>query len=93
MEPPEIILDLSPELHDDKTVFQFSSRSNGKKKAGKGTGEKISDDELNSYSELNGIDDWRRKLDNDWSQEFVVDDKRWASVTHYLYGIVFNFTI
>ena len=90
VEMPEVLVEVSPELYDDKTIFQFSSRSNGKKKAGKGAGEKISNDDVNSFTELNGIEDWRRKLDNDWFEEISIDGKRWGSVSHYLYAVPFR---
>ena len=80
----------SPEMYDDnETVFQFSARS-ADSKAGKGAGETIGSEGYGSYTELNGINNWRRKLSNEWEQEFVLDNKRWGSVDIYMHGVRFK---
>jgi len=41
--------------------------------------------------QLRKFNDWRRKLDNDWTQiPFDLDGLRWASVTHYVEGSKFK---
>ena len=32
---------------------------------------------------LKQYNNWRRKLDDEWEQEFTVDGKRWLTVEHY----------
>lgn len=82
-------VEVSPELYDNGTTFQFSSRS-ADAKAGKGSGETIGPEGLQSYTELNGIDHWRRKLSNEWKQEFILDGKRWESVEIYMYAVKYK---
>jgi hypothetical protein len=64
-------------------VFQFYSNSSDKKKPGMGVGEKIPKEEVLLYSSLDGIKDWRRKLDNSWEQAFKLDGRKWKSVDHF----------
>jgi len=76
-------------LYNDETVFMIHSKANSKPKTGKGTGEKINNDEMLNYHLLNKdkcCNDWRKKLNDDWLSEFKLDGKRWYSVNHYMYG-------
>jgi hypothetical protein len=70
---------------DETMVFTFYNKSNGVPKPGKGTNEKISSQKTKDYSNLalKKHGNWRRKLDDDWTQEFSIDGKRWQTVEHY----------
>lgn len=81
------------ELFDKDTVFMFYNKSDPSPKAGKGSGEKISDANIIEYNKLNKdktLKDWRRKLDDSWKASFSLDNKRWATVDHYFYGSQFK---
>ena len=74
------------DLYDNKTTFQFYSKSVDKIRPGHGAGEKISDEEekTGTYKELAKMSHWRRKLANDWNEApFKLDGHLWQSVEHY----------
>ena len=72
------------ELYNNNTIFTFYRNSNNTSKPGKGTNEKIPNDKRSQYIELSKIPNWRRKLDDTWSDApFTVDNKKWLSVEHY----------
>jgi hypothetical protein len=71
---------------NNKVVFVVHAKSNNKPRPGKGTGESIETSENLNYNLLHNQKDWRRKLDDSWSQEFNIDGKKWLSVKHYVYG-------
>jgi predicted NAD-dependent protein-ADP-ribosyltransferase YbiA (DUF1768 family) len=76
-------------LYDENTVFMIHGKANAKPKPGKGNGEKIKNDNMLNYHLLSKdkcCNDWRRKLSDEWSQEFKLDGKRWYSVNHYMYA-------
>ena len=45
---------------------------------------------LLKFNRLNGIKEWRRKLDDNWLVPITVDGHRWSSVTHYYLGSQFK---
>ena len=78
-------------LYDKHTVFEFHRHSNNAAKPGKGTNEKIVNQERAQYIELSKIQGWRRMLDDSWSDAtFEVDGKKWLSVEHYYQGAKFK---
>lgn len=85
----DVVDGVSPQFYDHETVFQFSARS-ADTKPGKGNGEKLGSEGIQSYTELSGIKNWRRKLTNESTQEFRLDGKRWQSVDIYMYAIKYK---
>lgn len=76
-------------LYDENTVFMIHGKANAKPKPGKGNGEKIKNDNMLNYHLLSKdkcCNDWRRKLSDEWGDEFKLDGKRWYSVNHYMYA-------
>jgi len=77
-------------LYDEDVVFSFYSGSNGKRLPGRGAGEKVPQEAIRDYADLAGIKDWRKKLDNEWVQEFTLDGHRWLTVEHFLQASKFK---
>jgi predicted NAD-dependent protein-ADP-ribosyltransferase YbiA (DUF1768 family) len=77
--------------YDNKTVFEFSQTSAYTPKPGKGKNEKIPLDRRSQFVDLGRIKDWRKKLDDSWTEAlFVLDGHKWASVEHYYQGAKFR---
>ncbi len=70
-------------IYKSKTKFQIYYKSSDKL-PGKGVGEVIDDGEINKYSALKKIKDWRRKLSNMWTCEIEIDGYTFQTVEHYL---------
>uniref|UniRef100_A0A6C0EE49 NADAR domain-containing protein n=1 Tax=viral metagenome TaxID=1070528 RepID=A0A6C0EE49_9ZZZZ len=70
-------------LYDDSIMFISYIHSNGKPFPGLGIGEKIRMDVLLEFVDLALIDNWRKKLSNEWIQPFTLDNHSWNSVEHY----------
>ena len=71
----------------------FYNKSSSISKPGKGTGEKMPIDKQSEYVPLSKFTDWRRKMDDSWmdaDDPFTVDNKNWASVSHYLWAVPFR---
>lgn len=79
---------LTTDLYNNNTVLMFHQGSDNHPKAGKGSGEKT--DNLLKFIKLNGIKEWRRKLDDNWLVPLTVDGHKWSSVTHYYLGSQFK---
>jgi predicted NAD-dependent protein-ADP-ribosyltransferase YbiA (DUF1768 family) len=77
--------DSEEDICDKTPVFMFHEKSENTAKPGKGSGETISQSKMNDYVDLAKNKEWRRKLDDMWSSIVMeIDNKRWASVEHYL---------
>ena len=78
-------------LYNKNIVFEFYRNSNNAAKPGKGTNEKISNEQRAQFIELSKIQGWRRMLDDSWTNaSFEVDGKKWLSVEHYYQGAKFK---
>jgi predicted NAD-dependent protein-ADP-ribosyltransferase YbiA (DUF1768 family) len=84
---------LIDDLYEPDVVFMFHAKSEGKAKAGKGSGEKIPEIRMTEFNFLNkdvSCKDWRRKLDDSWITPFQLDGHRWSSVEHYYQAAQFK---
>jgi len=79
------------DLYDPNIVFMFHSKSDKSPKPGKGSNEKIPDNKRELFKDLGKIQDWRRKLDDNWTESiFTLDGHKWSSVEHYYQGAKFK---
>jgi predicted NAD-dependent protein-ADP-ribosyltransferase YbiA (DUF1768 family) len=77
-------------LFNKSTVFVLHPKSLDAK-PGKGSNEKIDNENRNKFVTLSKNKHWRRKLDDMWVEApFSLDNKRWLSVEHYLQGSKFK---
>tara|TARA_B110000093_G_C12965531_1_gene409435 strand:+ start:1284 stop:3470 length:2187 start_codon:yes stop_codon:yes gene_type:complete len=92
-------------LYDELPVLQFYERS-AAAKPGKGNGDEVKDKNLKEdpyFADLNrflkGVnpkekkerEEWRKMLDDSWTKyQFEVDNKKWASVEHYMKALPFK---
>ena len=77
--------------YDATIVFQFGSTQPITAKPGKASNEKIPTDKRNLFTKLSQFSEWRRRLDDDWTQSpFTLDGHKWASVEHYYQGARFK---
>ena len=70
-------------LYSNDVVFMIHNKSNKIPLPGKGSGEKIPLDKIKMFAKLKTIDNWRRKLDNDYDSTFELDGHKWKTVEHY----------
>lgn len=79
------------DLYTKKIKFVFHITGNISAKPGKVSGELISEKERANFIDLGRIKEWRRKLDDAWTNStFKVEGKKWASVEHYYQGAKFK---
>ena len=69
--------------YDPSIVFVYYYRSNNKPLPGKGSGEKIPNDQRDQFKKLASIKEWRRKLSNSWVAPMDIDGHQWQSVEHF----------
>jgi len=83
--------ELNRELYNDNTVFMFHQHSEISSKPGAGSGEKIPKDMVLEFTDLKKTKEWRRMLDDTWSNVILsIDNHKWTSVEHYLQGSKFK---
>ena len=86
-EEDEIVEDLeNSSIYNKDVVFVFHRNSSGSLKPGmaKNVKETIPSDKRSDYISLSKIKDWRRKLDDTWTEApFDINGKKWISVEHY----------
>ena len=70
-------------FYTDSIVFQFHYKANKIPLPGKESGEKMPLDKIKDFSKLKDIDNWRRKLDNNYTAPFELDGHKWKTVEHY----------
>lgn len=81
----------STEEYDPHTVFAFYENSAKTVHPGKATKESIPTDRQSEFVRLKKISDWRRKLDDQWTEApFKLNGHQWASVEHYYQGSKFR---
>lgn len=74
------------DLFEQDVAFVFYARSDKSVKPGKGDGERIPPERTADFAVLGtkSMTDWRKKLDDEWLSPVFVDQKKWASVEHFL---------
>jgi hypothetical protein len=79
------------DLYTKKIKFVFHINGNISTKPGKVSGELIPEKERANFIDLGRMKQWRRKLDDAWTEApFKVQGKKWASVEHYYQGAKFK---
>jgi len=84
---------LDHDLYDPETIFMFHAKSDGKPKAGTGSGELLPDSRVNDFQVLNkdkNLADWRKKLSDVYPVPFSLDGHRWYSVEQYMVAVPFK---
>lgn len=77
-------------LYDDDIHFMFYDKSSDTKPPGTGSGEKIKNQDLFNFLDLQIVKDWRRMLDDEYVSPFILDGKRWKTVEHYYQACKFK---
>jgi len=80
--------EMQSDLYINSTVFQFYISSVDKPPS-KGAGEAIAGEaitDIDNYTELAQIPNWRKKLSNLWLAPFTLDGHKWNTVEHYYQG-------
>ena len=89
---PDIDEALAHDWYDPRIVFRFHSKSESSATPGKGRGETMPLDHMDRYMKLKTHKDWRRMLDDTYSDTpFVIDGKTYASVVHYYQSAKFRY--
>jgi len=76
--------------YDDDIIFQIYGKSSNKPYPGKGSGEKITKENLPLFGDLKAIPEWRRMLSDEWIHKFTFDKHEWSSVKHCVEGIKYK---
>ena len=77
--------------YNPEIVFQFGITQPISAKPGMASNEKIPTDKRPLFTKLSQFPEWRRRLDDNWTQSpFTLDGHRWASVEHYYQGAKFK---
>lgn len=83
---------LAQDWYDPRIVFRFHSKSESSATPGKGRGEILPIDQMDRYMKLKTHKDWRRKLDDAYSEmPFQVEGRTYASVVHYYQSAKFKY--
>ena len=83
---------LAQDWYDPRIVFRFHSKSESSATPGKGRGEIMPLDQMDRYMKLKTHKDWRRKLDDTYSEmPFQVEGRTYASVVHYYQSAKFKY--
>jgi predicted NAD-dependent protein-ADP-ribosyltransferase YbiA (DUF1768 family) len=77
------------DLYDKTVVFQFYNNS-ADKAPGKGSGDKLAQNNIKEFIDLRKIPAWRRMLDDEYDTTFHLDKKRWQTVEHYMLAARFK---
>lgn len=76
---------------DATTILAFHPQSSKTPKPGKGIQEQIAKNKQPLYVNLSKYKDWRKKLDDTWTEHvFEVDGHKYTSVEHYYQGSKFK---
>jgi hypothetical protein len=79
------------DMYTPNICFAFHSTGNVSAKPGKGAGETIPEKQRAEFIDLGRMKQWRRKLDDAWTEApFKIDGHKWASVEHYYQGSKFK---
>jgi hypothetical protein len=76
--------------YDEKTIFQFYSKSATAPLPGKGSGETIAPERIKEFSDLAAMKGWRRVLSNFFISPFELDGHKWNSVEHFYHAQKFK---
>ncbi len=88
---PDDSEDMDTDIYNKKIKFVFHINGNVSTKPGKVSGELIPEKERANFIDLGRMKEWRRKLDDAWTEApFKVQGKKWASVEHYYQGAKFK---
>ena len=89
---PDIDEALAHDWYDPRIVFRFHSKSESSATPGKGRGETMPLDHMDRYMKLKTHKDWRRILDDTYSDtSFEINNKTYASVMHYYQSAKYHF--
>jgi hypothetical protein len=82
----------SGDLFEQDVTFVFYARSDKSVKPGKGDGEKIPAERTADFATLGSkaMTDWRKKLDDEWLSPVFIDQKKWASVEHFMQAVKYR---
>lgn len=71
-------------LFDGSIVFVIHPKIGKNLEPGKANGDVLEASKKRDFVDLKNTPEWRKKLDNSWKQEFLLDDHKWISVETYV---------